>query len=73
VRVAFSWHPGREAASAQRVDVAFAPMRGGTRVTLTHDGWAVLGEHAGDTRRNYETGWAFVLGDRYVRHCESAR
>jgi uncharacterized protein YndB with AHSA1/START domain len=66
-RVAFTWHPGRGEETAQRVEVRFVPVGDeGTRVELTHRDWEVLGEKAEETRRGYEKGWAFVLGECYT-------
>lgn len=70
--VRFSWHPGREAATAQWVEVAFAANPAGTRVTLTHGGWEALGATAAATRSNYVGGWAFVFGERYGGYCATA-
>lgn len=65
-RVAFTWHPGRSPATAQRVDVSFEPAEGGTRVVLVHSGWEALGEAAPDMRDQYVPGWEYVL-DRFRR------
>jgi uncharacterized protein YndB with AHSA1/START domain len=70
--LAFTWHPGRSAATAQAVDVRFTPFDGGTRVTLTHAGWATLGARATAVRDEYGRGWPLVLGERYVRHVAGA-
>lgn len=59
----FTWHPGREAASAQWVEVDFEATSSGTRVTLTHGGWEALGEIAPILRREYVPGWSHVLGE----------
>ena len=68
-RVRFTWHPGRDAATAQWVDVTFAPHPSGTRVTLTHGGWERYGERAAEARTNYVSGWAVVIGEQYARFC----
>ena len=60
--VRFTWHPGREADSAQEVEVTFTEHEGGTRVELTHTGWDKLGEKAAETRSGYDSGWDLVLG-----------
>jgi hypothetical protein len=60
-RVAFTWHPGREADTAQRVEVEFWTEDGGTRVRLTHTGWERFGDAGADMREEYEGGWTFVL------------
>ena len=61
-RLRFTWHPGREAHTAQWVDIEFMPLGAGTRVTLTHGGWEALGEIAPILRREYVSGWQDVLG-----------
>jgi uncharacterized protein YndB with AHSA1/START domain len=68
-RLDFTWHPGRNADSAQRVEVRFARVSGGTRVELTHGGWDVLGERAADARRGYQGGWTMILNERYAPFC----
>ena len=60
-RVSFTWHPGKPAATAQRVDLRFVPEGPGTRVELTHSGWEALGPLAKVARRGYPLGWAYVL------------
>ena len=63
-RLAFSWHPGRPADSAQKIDVRFdAAAHGGTTITLVHAGWDALGERAAAMRSGYDSGWDFVLGE----------
>ena len=48
-RLSLAWHINRPAAQATRVDVDFAPLASGTRVTLRHHGW----EAYGDTGRGW--------------------
>jgi len=60
-RVLFSWHPGREASTAQKVEVRFEPTSRGTRLRLVHSGWEVLGRSAARMRRGYSLGWVAVL------------
>jgi len=60
-RFVFSFYPGREPSTAQHVEVIFAPDAAGTRVTLTHTGWELLGDRSDKMRSNYDTGWDFVL------------
>ncbi|CAG0954713.1 hypothetical protein BURK1_00392 [Burkholderiales bacterium] len=71
-RVAFSWHPGRDPATAQRVDVSFRAVPAGTRVTLVHGGWEALGERAAAAREAYLGGWATVFAHRYGDWCNGA-
>jgi uncharacterized protein YndB with AHSA1/START domain len=61
-RLRLSWHPGREADTAQSVEVRFEPLGRGTRATLTHGGWEALGEVAPILRREYAAGWQDVFG-----------
>lgn len=64
-RVAFTWFPGREPDTEQRVEVTFHPADGGgTVVELSHAGWERLGEAGQEMRDGYDSGWDFVL-ERY--------
>lgn len=65
-RLRFTWHPGREAESAQWVEVVFEPQGSGTRATLTHGGWEALGEIAPILRREYAGAWPKVFGEAYA-------
>jgi uncharacterized protein YndB with AHSA1/START domain len=64
--VVFSWHPGREASTAQEVEVTFERVESGTRVRLVHRGWDALGEKAVEARTQYDEGWVGVL-ELYTR------
>lgn len=63
-RFAMSWHPGREAEGAQRLEVSFHERDGGTRLELVHSGWEKLGdpERIDAAMVSYSDGWDFVLG-----------
>jgi uncharacterized protein YndB with AHSA1/START domain len=61
-----TWHPGRGEETAQRVAMRFVPDGDGTRLELEHRGWENLGADAESTYANYDGGWDFVLGERYV-------
>lgn len=61
-RLAFTWHPGRPAATRQDVELTFTPVEEGTRVDLIHTGWERLGKKAEETRARYVPGWDLVLG-----------
>jgi uncharacterized protein YndB with AHSA1/START domain len=65
-RIRFSWHPGREPASAQWIDVTFVGAAGGSQVTLTHGGWEALGEIGPLLRQEYVPGWRLVFGQRFA-------
>lgn len=60
-RVAFTWHPGRDPAQAQEVELRFVPDGRGTRLELTHTGWEKLAALGRKARRGYGIGWAYVL------------
>jgi hypothetical protein len=64
--VAFTWHPGKTADKASRVEVTFTPAETGTLVALEHTGWEVFDDPA-TARAEYDTGWTAVLG-RYGAH-----
>lgn len=61
-----TWHPGRGPETAQQVTVTFTAGGRGTLVRLEHTGWHLLGDGAADMRAGYVTGWALVLGRRFV-------
>jgi uncharacterized protein YndB with AHSA1/START domain len=62
-RLVFSWHPGREAATAQEIEVLFDADGDVTHVELVHSGWENYGDGAEEMRDNYDGGWQFVLGE----------
>ena len=64
-----TWHPGREADTAQEVEVVFKETPEGTVVELEHRGWAALGEQAKEMRKGYSGGWEHVLGECFVPAC----
>jgi uncharacterized protein YndB with AHSA1/START domain/uncharacterized protein YciI len=60
-RVAFTWHPGREAETASFVSVSFTPRESDqTLVVLEHSGWEAFDDPAA-ARREYDQGWTMVL------------
>ena len=67
-RVVFSWHPGREASTAQEVEFIFIGVPSGTRVELEHRNWEILGDPALEIRSGYESGWVVVL-ESFVATC----
>lgn len=66
-RFVMTWHPGRDAEGAQRLEVAFHPEGDGTRLEVVHSGWENLGdkERIDAALAGYDEGWDMVLG-RYV-------
>ena len=64
-RVAFSWHVGRGAETAQAIVAAFEPCAQGTRVRLVHSDWERLGARAASARAEYDVGRDDVSGVRY--------
>ena len=67
-RVVFAWHPGRDASTAQEVELRFGESDEGTLVELEHRNWEVLGEQASEIRAGYDQGWDLVLG-QFVGRC----
>jgi hypothetical protein len=63
-RFVCTWHPGRNAETAQELEVRFLPEGEGTQVHLEHRDW----ERAPEKRRGYDEGWDIVLG----RYAEAA-
>ena len=61
-RVLYTWYPGRDETTAQKIEVTFIASGGGTQVQLVHTGWETLGDLAAAQRTNYDTGWDFTLG-----------
>ena len=66
-RLAFTWHPGRDADEASIVDLTFDADDHGCRVVLEHHGWEAFGEFARARRRPYvgPGAWGSVL-DHYA-------
>ena len=60
-RVEFTWHPGRESAEAQLVELRFTAVDEGTRLDLVQSGWERFGTRGTRMRRAYNLGWAYVL------------
>ena len=60
--LAFTWHPGYEAAHATTVTVTFTSIADGTTlVTLVHEGWEAMVDPTA-ARASYADGWVTVLG-----------
>lgn len=60
-RVVFNWHPGRDATTAQEVEVRFSAAPEGTAVELEHRKWETLGGEAEEIRSGYDAGWDITL------------
>lgn len=61
VSVALTWHPGRSAERAGRLEVTFAAAGAQTLVTLEHTGWDGYDDPHG-ARADYDRGWPRMLG-----------
>jgi uncharacterized protein YndB with AHSA1/START domain len=68
-RLGYSWYPGREADTAQEVEVTFTPAGDSTRVDVRHWGWEKLGDRLDETVGSYDEGWDMVLR-RYAEAAE---
>jgi uncharacterized protein YndB with AHSA1/START domain len=71
--VAFTFHPGRAASEAQRVDVTFSPVPEGARVVLTHSGWEKLSASAQKARDSYNQGWETVFVTAFPAYVQNAK
>ena len=56
-----TWHPSRQPATAQTVELRFEPESTGTRVHLVSAGWENWGPGAATARRAYALGWGHLL------------
>lgn len=70
-RVVFTWHPMREEATAQEVEVTFHAVEGGTRVILTHTGFEKLGDSAEAERNGYNEGWEGVFVSAFTEYVQN--
>jgi uncharacterized protein YndB with AHSA1/START domain len=68
-RFVSTWHPGRDAQTAQEVEVTFVSIGDATRVNLRHRGWENVVDDRDERMANYQEGWDFVLG-RYAQASE---
>jgi uncharacterized protein YndB with AHSA1/START domain len=70
-RLAYSWHLRQDRRDATRVEIRFAPVEGGTRVSIVHTGWERLGERGAPLRDRNRQGWRGLL-EHYTRAAGSA-
>ena len=68
-RFAMRWYVGRPESEATEVDVIFTGTEAGTRVDLTHGGFAVLGARGTEICAGYTTGWDHVLATCFGGAC----
>ena len=71
-RLGLRWYVGRSPDEATEVDVRFTGTEAGTRVDLTHGGFAALGERGPEVCAGYTSGWDHVLGACYGARCARA-
>ncbi len=64
-RFVTTWHPGRDEATAQELEVRFHAERDRTRVEVEHRGWEKLGDEMSEVIRSDEEGWDRI-GKRYA-------
>ena len=70
-RLAFTWQVNIPPEQAQRIDVTFTPVAGGTRVELVHSGWEKLGPAGATRRENYDKGWVRVFGQCFAGYANA--
>jgi uncharacterized protein YndB with AHSA1/START domain len=70
-RLSYTWHPGRDRETGQEVEMRFVAEGERTSIELEHRGWERLPEKANEAIASYETGWDFVLGERYAATAEA--
>jgi uncharacterized protein YndB with AHSA1/START domain len=66
-----TWHPGGDPQKPTTVALQFATVGTGSRLTLTHEGFEILGERGPAVREGYGPGWQFVAGERF-KSCAEA-
>jgi hypothetical protein len=59
--VGFTWHPSKDASTAQDVEVTFTPVGAVTRVELTSSGWERRGAKGRRERNGNSIGWGSVM------------
>jgi uncharacterized protein YndB with AHSA1/START domain len=56
-----TWHPGRDASTAQELEVSFRPEGAATRVEVLHTGFERHEADGEAVRASYDRGWGTVL------------
>jgi uncharacterized protein YndB with AHSA1/START domain len=67
---AFTWLVGVDEERAQRVEVTFTSVTGGTEVRLVHSGWEKLGDRAVAQRDAYDKGWVAVFEQGFAAYAD---
>jgi uncharacterized protein YndB with AHSA1/START domain len=70
--LAFSWQVQCSPEEAQRIEVSFHPVDGGTEVKLVHAGWDKLKTGGAERRESYDGGWAAVFEQRFKAYADQA-
>jgi uncharacterized protein YndB with AHSA1/START domain len=70
--MAFSWQVQCSPEEAQRIDVSFRPVAGGTEVKLVHAGWDKLKTGGAARRESYDGGWVAVFEQRFKVYADKA-
>ena len=68
-RFGMNWHVGRPESEATHVSICFDVVADGTRVTLVHSNWEILGETAIALHAGYAAGWNMVFVQRFAAVC----
>lgn len=70
--LAIAWHARASEAEAQRVDITFRAVAGGTEVRLVHAGWERLQVEAAEWRDKYDRGWVEIFERRFKASADAA-
>jgi uncharacterized protein YndB with AHSA1/START domain len=61
-RISYLWHLRQDRSDATEVQITFTPATPtGTRMSIEHRGWELLGARGADQRNRNERGWAHLL------------
>jgi uncharacterized protein YndB with AHSA1/START domain len=70
--LALAWQARVGDDEAQRIDVTFRAVPGGTEVRLVHAGWEKLKVEAREWRDRYDGGWVDVFERRFKSFADTA-